>query len=263
MQVTATVKARVKAKLEESIALAEAHYGTTFKMPTILYTKRGRVAGVANYIQYEVNFNPVLLMENVESFIARTVPHEMAHLIDHKLHPENFQTDIRVDQYGRIKRTKRDIHGRTFKAIMGVLGADNSRCHSYDTTRSAVRQAGKSKHLYTCNTCGSVMKLGPIRHKKMQAGSSRYWMRSCKHHIGYTYQGLEGSLAPLAIASQIPTTPAAHTDGPAKNKSKLQLCRELYDWTKSRQWNINQFVVEAHCTNAGAATYYAKIKKGG
>lgn len=266
MNVPANIKARVKAKLEESIATAEAHFGTTFQMPSIRYDKRGTTAGVATCNRNEVNFNATLLMENVEDFLGRTVPHEMAHLIDYKLHPENFQSTVRVTRGGRYKRTKRDIHGATWKNIMRVLGAPTSRCHSYDTTNSKVKKAPRAKHDYTCNQCGKHMHLGPQRHRKQQAGLSSFTLKVCRGHrtAGYTYQGLVRSqVEPVAAqAPNPPKAPRAQAAGPHSGKSKLQICRELYDWTESRQWNINQFVVGAGCTSSGAATYYAKIKKG-
>lgn len=266
MHVPMNIQERVHAKLEESIALAEAHYGTTFRKPTVLFTKRGTTAGTANYVRYEVNFNPILLVENVEAFIARTVPHEMAHLIDHTLHPENFESTVRMTRTGRWKRTKRDVHGRTFKEIMSVMGADGSRCHSFDTTRARVRT--KAKHLWVCNHCQATMTLGPGRHKKMLAAGDRGAYRprgkGCTWEHTYKYVGLEGAPAPVPEAAQ---TAAADKASERRSRreaktSKLDKCRKLYDWTKSRQWNINQFVVGASCTTAGAATYYARIKKG-
>lgn len=261
MHVTANVKAQVVAKLKSSIAKCEAHYGRTFKMPTILYTKRGTTAGTANYRKYEVNFNPVLLMENLEDFIARTVPHEMAHLVDHALHPQNFESSFTITQSGRYKRTKRDVHGATFKAIMHVMGADGSRCHSYDTSNARVKQ--KTLHEWVCNDCGATMTLGPKRNKKMMQAGVRGAYRprgaGCQWTHTYRYVGIERP-EPVALAANAP----ARTEPPkSKNVSKLDKCRELYNRTESRQWNINQFIAGAGCTTAGAATYYAKIKKGG
>ena len=117
------------------------------------------------------------------------------------------------------------------------------------------------------------MILGPGRHKKMLAAGDRGAYRprgkSCGWHHTYRYIGLEGAPAPqVAEAAQAARTAEANKAGEkiarAKaKKSKLDKCRELYDWTESRQWNINQFIAGAGCTSAGAATYYAKIKKGG
>lgn len=254
MIVTREIKDRVEAKLRESIALAESHYGQSFKFPSVIYTKRGRVAGTADIRAWEVNFNATLLMENIEDFIARTVPHEMAHLIDYQLNPSNFEGG-----WGR----KRSVHGPTWKRIMTIIGAENSRCHSYDTTNSRVKKGRQNKHVYVCKTCGKEMKLGAQRHRKMQTGT-RYWMRGCGRHAGYNYVGVEGAVRqPLPVAADRPTIvpPANPTNVPTG--SKLEKCRALYRDHRgaSRQGMIELFMRHADCTKAGAATYYAKIKK--
>ena len=263
MNVTADVKARITAKLEECIEKAEAAYGKRYEMPTVLYNLRGKVGGRALCHSYTLKLNAVLLMENVDDYINRTVVHEMAHLIDYDRNPENFESTVRMTRSGRWKRTKRDLHGATWKGIMRTLGGPTSRCHSYDTTRSTVRR--KARHEWACTDCGATMTLGPGRHKKMWAAGTRGAYRprgkGCSWDHTYHYVGLEGAAAPAALAE------AANREGERRaareaKKSKLDKCRELYDWTESRQWNVNQFIVGAGCTTAGAATYYARIKKG-
>lgn len=259
MMVPANIKARVKAKLEECIATAEAHYGQKFRMPKIEYTLRGRTAGTANYGTWVVNFNSVLLMENLEDFIARTVPHEMAHLINDQVYPESHATEI-VRTYRGYRRTKRSPHGHTWQSVMRVLGADPSRCHSYDTTNSRVKKGNRAKHVYVCKTCQAQMKLGPKRHAKVQSGASRYWLRGCGRHAGFTYVGLEGA----EKAPEIKLPKAADAPKPKKSvpgiKSKLDLCREWFNPSLSRAQNIANFVNEVCCTPAGASSYYSKIK---
>jgi len=247
MKVSAEVKAQVEAKLKECITTATRSFPEyEFKMPTILYTKRGTTAGTATLQRWTVNYNSTLLMENIEDFLNRTVPHEMAHLIDFKVNPRNFQPG-----YGR----KRSVHGTTWKNIMRILGAPTTRCHSFDTTNSRVKKRAGVKQVYSCNTCQLLMKLGPVRHRKMQSGANHYWMRGCRGHGGYTYVGVDQPV-PAQIAAQAPATPK---DPGTPKVSKLTSCRALYDWTESRQHNINLFV-GAGCTTAGAATYYQKIK---
>lgn len=43
--------------------------------------------------------------------------------------------------------------------------------------------------------------------------------------------------------------------------NKVEMCRELFDESKSRKENIATFIEKASCTAAGASTYYAQIKK--
>ncbi|SQJ13486.1 Protein sprT [Salmonella enterica subsp. enterica] len=46
-----------------------------------MYTQRGTSAGTAWLESYEIRLNPVLLLENIDTFIAEVVPHELAHLL--------------------------------------------------------------------------------------------------------------------------------------------------------------------------------------
>ena len=141
MNVPATVKARVEAKLRSCIKLAEAHYRMTFAFPKIEYTVRGTTAGWARGSKH-VNFNSVLLMENTDAFIERTVPHELAHCIDYVVNPHNHNR-----MFG-----KRTVHGADWKRVMAVIGAANAtRCHSYDTANARVKQ--KTQHEWICNDC--------------------------------------------------------------------------------------------------------------
>ena len=117
MHVTTEVKSRVVAKLAEGIALIRAHYGVSLTMPVIKYSKRGTTAGTAEIRSWAVNFNAGLLMENVEDFIACTVPHELAHLAVERIYPEAH----RPQRVGR--RLKRDFHGADWQEVMRVLKA--------------------------------------------------------------------------------------------------------------------------------------------
>lgn len=271
--VPANIKARIERKLLDCIKVAETHYRQTFKYPTVSYNLRGRTAGVAKCNRWEVDFNSVLLMENVDDFIERTVPHEMAHLVDYKLHPENFKSTVTRTRSGRIRRTKRDIHGMTWKCIMMLFGASTDRCHTYDTTNAQVKKKTSAKHVWKCS-CGVEMKLGPVRHNRMMSGNARYWMRGCASHT-YTYIGIVGRVAskettverllpPMFIGGILPPMPkAVDANAPAPKatgQSKLDQCRAAFDSTKSRANNIQQFIALG-CTPAGAATYYAKLKK--
>lgn len=252
MRVTNIVKARVTATLRECVAKANACYPKhTFKMPTVEYKKRGATAGTACDRTYTIDLNSVLLMENIEDFLSRTVIHEFGHLVDGIVNPAT-----RSRGWSR----KRSLHGPTWKRIMRMLGGPTSRCHSYDTTNSAVKKRGQAKHVWTCS-CGSpagIMKIGNIRHMKMIApGSARYWVRGHANHT-YTYTGLEGAPVPVSLPK------AANAPRPApkrtKKVTKLDKCRRVWDPELSRDANIVAFIEEG-CTPAGAATYYAKIKK--
>jgi predicted SprT family Zn-dependent metalloprotease len=265
---TNEVKDRVLTTIEQNYLAAESHYNREFKRPTIKFAKRGRTAGTANPSTNTLNYNTILLMENQDDFVARTVPHEVAHLIDANVNPKNFERDVVRGRNGMLKVTKRDLHGKSFKFIMTtVLGcADGSRCHSYDTTNAAVKR-DRIRHTWKCDNCGSVMNLTTHKHKIMLQNKYKYRPRTarCGFTHTFTYVGVKGRTAPIPsfkIAADNPTdTSKLALTLRRKNKTKLEICRALYNSDSSRQVNINLFVAEAMCTPAGAATYYAKIKK--
>ena len=111
----AAIKARVEAKVAECIATVERKYNVTFRKPVISYNVRGTTAGKAFYTRWIVDFNPVLLAENVEEFLEDTVPHEVAHLATELIYPHAHRGGF---------GTKRRPHGSEWKSIMRSLGAD-------------------------------------------------------------------------------------------------------------------------------------------
>lgn len=248
MHVSKELKARVNEKLEETIARAERHFGQTFRFPRVMYTQRGTTAGTARLQEWAVNFNAILLNENVDDFIARTVPHEMAHLIDFQLYPENHRVG-----WGQ----KRSVHGPTWKHIMRVVGADPSRCHSYDVSKARVNR--KARFVWTCK-CGSTMELGPQRHKKMLSGATRYWQRGHAYCGGYTYGDAK-------IAR--PTVPKAASTAKRQNPlavgGKGSIKANAIAIYRNVDGNRAEFI--RALTNAGvskntASTYHHNIKSG-
>jgi predicted SprT family Zn-dependent metalloprotease len=262
MRVTNKVKADVTRKLKACIAIADKKYGRKFAMPTVKYTKRGTTAGTANDSTYTINLNPVILMENLDTFIERTVVHEFAHLVDGIVNPHTRETSVVMTRRG-YRRTKRDVHGPSWKAIMRLFGAEPSRCHSYDVTNARVKNKGP-RHTWKCACGGAELELNPKQHAKMigmatngKVTGKGWYVRhhSYKKCGGYIYE---------AAAKAVPVAAEAPKANPVTaGKSKLDICREWYSPSASRKDMINLFVIKAGCTPAGAATYYAKIKKEG
>lgn len=246
MQVPASVKQQVNAKIQYCIDTAEKHYGRTFAFPTIVYKKRGTTAGTANDRTYTIDLNPTLLMENLDAFIARTVPHEFAHLVDGIVNPHT--------RMGR----KRSVHGPSWKRIMMLFGADPSRCHSYDVTNAKQSSRRTTKHVWVCGCGEATMELGAKRHAKQLARKPFYVRGHTVARCGeYTYLGIEGQ-------EQKPVAKAADAKQPKRKSgkvTKLDRCRNIYNLHKqySRDMIVLLFQTQGGCTPAGAATYYAKI----
>lgn len=169
MLVSKELKQRVEAKIQECINIAEAHYDRTFPMPKITYTLRGTIAGTATDATYTINLNAVLLNENQQTFIDRTVVHEFAHLVDGIVNPET-----RERGYGR----KRSVHGPSWKNIMIRFGAEPSRCHTFDVSNCKTKNT--SKHVWKCGCGQGEIALGPKRHAKqlkVAGGTNGYYLR--------------------------------------------------------------------------------------
>jgi len=85
------------------------HYKVVFGLKSI-------TAGKAKLGQGIIMFNPTLLRENPEAFLARTPGHEVVHFANWIINPDST------------------AHGPEWKAMMRKLGLPDTRCHSYDTT---------------------------------------------------------------------------------------------------------------------------------
>jgi predicted SprT family Zn-dependent metalloprotease len=259
MKVTNEVKKMCEAEAARCIEVAKKCYpgnASAFKKVNITYDVRGGCAGKAFHHLWTIKLNPILLMENIKEMVENTVSHEVAHLIDKEVHGT---------QYGRYNRRtgrrNRIVHGPTFKRIQRQFGRCDATFHNMDVSNARVKRKSKPKHIWDCN-CGSPsgrMEIGAVRHRNMQTGIKRYWMRGHGHCGGYTYTGLEGKTPkPLAQAA---LKPKPAKPAPARgSESKLDKCRRVYDPELSRAANIVAFTEEG-CTPAGAATYFAKIKK--
>lgn len=267
---TPEIREQVEQKLKSLVEFAETHFNYSRGMPTLKYDVRGRVAGYAYVNENLIRFNRTLLVENVDKFIEQTVPHEFAHLVDYYLHPSNFDRGV--------GQRKRSIHGPTWKRIMMAFGANPSRCHSYDTSRSRRRTRA---YRWTCSECGNVMDLGPKRHRNMINFENFYNPTVCRNHRDhavYVYtdndikfmRSLKNTMDKRK--ERYYSTAASTATSPKRTKisftidkqSKLQKCRMIMKMNHtrfSRKEMISAFVTNADCTPAGAATYYAKLKK--
>lgn len=269
--VTKEIKDRVNARLRECIELAEKNFNMKFPFPEVKYIPRGTGGGYAEPWKWTVAFNSILLMENVDEFIHRTVAHEMAHLVDYKAHPERFKhPGYTRTRDGRLKRKPLPVHGYTWKAIMMLFGAPPTRCHSYDVSNSKVKKRTRRKHEWVCGCGEGKMMLGAKRHKKQLNGTGGYYLRGHSPRTcgAYTYRGVEGAAPePMLRAADAPGKASPGRPAPRHRKprtgTKLDKCKKLYLKYHgcSRADIIEEFVNKAGCTAAGAATYYAKLKK--
>lgn len=137
---------------------ASAIYGQSFIIPHIRMNIRGCTAGRANFAKWELQYNPVLFIQNKQDFIASTIPHEIAHLVANAM-----------SRSGRVKP-----HGYEWREVMYKLGISKaSRCHSYDTSK--LYTARPRPYVYACKC--KEHRLTSIIHRRIVAGQTR----SCLH----------------------------------------------------------------------------------
>lgn len=141
------------------------------------FTKKGKVAGTASCRRnmnfssiidahlageelesiasgFKINFNIVLLRENVDHFIKQTVVHELCHIFDYHL----FEVA--------------SSHGYQWQLIMEHFGLSADRTHNY-STKSVVKNGA----VYMCN-CQEYT-LSTIRHNRARKGM-KYHCKKCK-----------------------------------------------------------------------------------
>ena len=129
--------------------------------PTTSFELRGRVAGWAydkgcRRYQHHIRYNLDIAAANLEGFLARTVPHEVAHIVDYFMNGYSSH------------------HGKKWKQIMVDFGLEPTRCHSYEKGAEPTRTL--KRFTYYCH-CQSY-ELTSIRHNRIKRGKS-YSCRSC------------------------------------------------------------------------------------
>ena len=124
--------------------------------PLIDFRLRGMTAGKAWLTKNKIQYQPVLLGDNAQDFLARTVPHEVAHIVAWEVFGDNG-------------------HGNGWKAVMRAFGVtDVTRCHSYDVSKVANQQ---KRIPYRCNC--KVHQLSGIRASRLEKGITLYRCGLC------------------------------------------------------------------------------------
>ena len=291
------VKARVRAEVKRCLDVARDKYPrANLSAPTVKFDKKGTTAGTARDSTYTINLNLIIMIDNPDS-IEDTTAHEFAHLVDGVVNPETRETNVVWDPRRGARRTKRDIHGATWKSIMILFGFEPARCHNLDVSRARVRSTRSTKvHVWKCGCGDGIVILTPNKHAKQLAAKAGYGYYKRGHTSNrcgkYSYFGIEGkeinpmyptTVRPVAVAANaakptlasviedINTTQTGVTaddivivrgipSSADDGRSKLAICRDWYTPGAGKKGMINLFVIKAGCTPAGASTYYYKLK---
>jgi len=140
---------------------AEQHFCHAMPTIEIRFDLRGQSAGMVRFQKGKrpvVRYNMQLFSENHETFIARTVPHEVAHIVARTL----FGAGIRP-------------HGEEWRAVMAFFGSKATRCHEFDVSRSVSRRMHRFRYRCDCRE----HQLTSIRHNRVLAGQT-YQCQVCR-----------------------------------------------------------------------------------
>ena len=157
MKIPVELIRQVEDKVLEIYLKAESLYRRNFDLPSINWNLRGIRAGVAHVRTNRIRLNPILLVENTEKFIAQTVPHEIAHLINRTLNGPHVRP-----------------HGPEWKAIMRAFGLPPLRCHNYNVENSVARDQRCGMYC----TCGVHFVSKMISRRVLQGW--KYRCRRCR-----------------------------------------------------------------------------------
>ncbi len=151
--------AQVYQQVEELYLKAEARFARAFARPTIGFDLKGRSAGQAWLQQTALRFNRALLEAYPEDFVAQTVPHEVAHLLAHRLCGPGIRP-----------------HGREWQQLMTRLFAIPAKVrHDYSLPASS-----RYRFRYRC-ACRD-QHLSATRHNRVLKGAE-YRCRSCRQAL--------------------------------------------------------------------------------
>jgi len=160
----ASLESRLRAAVEECYRRAEIHFRRRFERPRLGFNLRGMAAAVAHTAGNAIRINRPLLERNIGDFLGNTVPHEVSHLIAHRLHGPRIAP-----------------HGLEWAAIMReVFGLEPRRCHDYD-----VRPGMSAAYRYRCG-CADGHTLGTRRHRSALRGR-RYHCRRCRQPLEFSH----------------------------------------------------------------------------
>jgi SprT protein len=127
------------------------------RAPDVSLNLRGVCAGRAAYST--IWYNPAIASANLEKFITRTVPHEVAHIVDRRLNGSSS-------------------HGPRWKKIMGDFGVPATRCHSYSNGVVKTRELKRFDYRCECRNHSVTS----IVHNRMVRGQRR-WCKICKQDL--------------------------------------------------------------------------------
>jgi len=167
-------QALVVAATERYRCLAETIYLRSMPPVPVHFNLRGGSAGMFQVKGDRacIRYNPWLFAKYFSENLAGTVPHEVAHMVVHRLHG--------------LQRVK--PHGPEWQAVMAAFDADPSVTSDFDLTGIPGRQQRRFRYACACRDHA----LSTRRHNTVQRRQGRYQCRACGEELRYQ----PGSLDP-------------------------------------------------------------------
>lgn len=137
---------QIVTRLVELQDQVEQKFGRRPIINSVLFNLRGKAAGQAT-ARGVIRFNPLFAQHYTERFLARTVPHELAHVAAYQM-------------FGTM------AHDNNWRRVMYNLGVEPTRCHEYDL--SVIPGYAYS---YACPSCKRQYKLSRTRHNRVLSGT--------------------------------------------------------------------------------------------
>lgn len=250
MELTAELKQKAIARVRHFIDLANQKYpGLNMSMPIINFDLRGRTAGTANSSTHTIRLNAGLFVRNVEDYMNDTIPHEVAHLVQYKLHPTQRRWTGR-----KWVRTVQP-HGYEWQRVMRSFGVAPERCHQMDTSETRVKK-NVTKYQYKCNC--KTHEVGKKVHNRIQMGHT-YTCRSCKGTLTTgSFVAVKhpkpAAVKPVETATKLPR-------GGTKKEQAEHWFLHYRNHTNAREMCISVYMNELGMSKAGASTYFSNAKK--
>lgn len=143
------------------IGVAQRYLGLAIAAITVRFDLRGRAAGMYTHRegQRTIRFNPWLFANFFADNLQNTVPHEVAH----------YLCDV---IYGL--RSVRP-HGKEWRTLMVMLGAEPLTRHHYDLQGVPVRRQRRIAYRCACRQHALSLQ----RHRRIQSGLGYYQCRHC------------------------------------------------------------------------------------
>jgi SprT protein len=163
--ITQTQQQQVLSEVKRYLRLAEQKLQRSFNDIPVYFDLKGRAAGMYKIAlgKRQLRFNPYLFARYFEENVQNTIPHEVAHYL--------------VDAIYGIKKVR--PHGKEWKNIMQLLGAEPLRTHQF--SMQGIPHRSYRRFSYQCNC--NIYQLTSRRHNMINRNQRRYFCPTCKSEL--------------------------------------------------------------------------------